>query len=226
MSDSPQQPWYPANVEQKARSLHERALEQDVTAISELAHLLVPWMQEGVKRQWPRAEEADVVTAVTDAFMAYRHRPEIYQPDKGPMVRFMVMAAVGDLRNLYDKQKRYDKRFPGFPQSVANDGDEQENEVESGVDEDMTDLMILMSRNAELEANIIGLFPDPIDRQVLDLIVQSVRQFEIYAMVMQIEHLPIDEQRKRVKRARDRIRIAAIRHRNELLLGSAQTSHD
>jgi hypothetical protein len=226
MTEPPIQHLTPIDADQTAQALHLRVLEQDVTAISEMANLVIPITLAALKRSWPSVPDNDLLTAVHDAFVAYMARPTIYKPERASFLTFMSIAARGDLRNAMEKERRYERRVDGIPVRVANDGSGWEEEIELEADDDTADSALLNMRNEELGANITRLFPDKRDQEVLYLMMHRVRESDRYAMVLGILFLSKEERREIVKRTRDRIRVAALRHKAELLDGTVQGSYD
>ena len=54
------------------------------------------------------------------------------------------------------------------------------------------------------------------DRSLLPLVLDGVRETSAYAELMEIGHLPIAEQRRQVKQAKDRINVRLTRLRSKL----------
>lgn len=226
MSEAPAAKWYSPEQEELAQALHARYLQRDVTALSELAVLAFDLLQRELRKLHLRAVEDDLVDAASQAFESYMDDPTRYDPTRGRLLSYLLMAAKGDLRNIVDKHRRIDRREHEMPTFVAEDGSESEEEIEFSNDETTEEIVLSDLREGELAANVARLFTDETDRTIFWMWVHGVRETQEYALVLGITHLSAEDQRAMVKRTRDRIRVAAYRHRNLLLAGAEQTSHD
>jgi hypothetical protein len=63
-----------------------------------------------------------------------------------------------------------------------------------------------------LKRAISELLPDERDREVLNLMMERERNTAAFARILQIEHLPVADQRRRVKQTKDRIRLRVKRY--------------
>jgi hypothetical protein len=68
------------------------------------------------------------------------------------------------------------------------------------------------ARQQQQHAQLMSMLPNQQDRQILALRLQGERRTEAFAKILQISHLPIAEQRREVKRAKDRIDKFLRRH--------------
>lgn len=54
---------------------------------------------------------------------------------------------------------------------------------------------------------LADLFPDPHDRELIELMAEGEPEFARYVRVLGVDHLDTVEQRRRVKQAKDRVRL-------------------
>jgi RNA polymerase sigma-70 factor (ECF subfamily) len=152
-------------------------------------------------------DEQIVADGVTDALLAYCTTPERFDGKRGiPLDRFLHMAAWRNVANSLRGEKRRKAREEqascvfGEP-LVALDpaaGNLLQEEV---------------AQQQRQQTRLMSMLPNQQDQQILALRLQGERRTEAFAEILQISHLPIAEQRREVKRAKDRIDKLLRRHR-------------
>lgn len=181
-------------------AFHCRMLDpDDPVAFAALAE----WLYDDLVRETGRragggADPVLVEEAVGQALLSYNDAPERYDPERAPLRGYLVMAAYGDYRNAVAKEAR---RTSGRV-SLSD-----ETDTEQDLADDRQNIEAVLDR-IEAEAlweAVAAAFPDPTDRQIVTLLINRVRSYEPYSKVLGLTNLPDDEQRKQVKRAKDRI---------------------
>jgi RNA polymerase sigma-70 factor (ECF subfamily) len=181
------------------REIHERMLNGDATASAELVESALKPLVRNLRKRYPGRVESDMVAdAVTDALMGYLRDPMLFDRSKRGLFGFLLMAADGDLRNALAKRRR--RLWKEAPldevelERVAGKGSEEGITPEERID------------LATVREKIARRFTDPIDRQVVELVLDGVRSTEAYAIVLGLRGLREIVQRKEVKRHKDRIK--------------------
>lgn len=152
-----------------------------------------------------------------DAILSMIRNPRSYQPDKSSLDAYLRMSARGDLRNVLEKEQRHRSRRAEIEtvehlrpvrNVVQGEGDpatifELEEDARMAV-------MLGMPTKAS------GSFTRD-DDNVLALMRQGERRTAAYAHILGLAHLSEVEQRREVKRAKDRIkrRLQRARGSNE-----------
>jgi RNA polymerase sigma-70 factor (ECF subfamily) len=141
---------------------------------------------------------------VIDTLLNFRKELEKYDPEKITLFAFLRMAVRGDMLNLIDKNRRQEQRLVDLDDPAIESGLPQADSVEAHFELDEwlqqhTDL----SRQELLEALANEL--DNTDREILLLMLEGVRATTEYAEVMGIGYQDEVDQRREVKRAKDRI---------------------
>jgi DNA modification methylase len=181
-------------------SCHRRLCAGDRTASDDLAALLLTPLHERISRQFSRADEHLCSQAVADALLDYCAEPQRFDEARGvPLARFLLLASRRNMLNLLRGESRRKAREERAAQMQA----------ESSVELDpVVGNLLQQEENAQLrqrEEELMRLLPDPKDRQILALRLQGERHTEAFAAVLGISHLSPEEQRRAVKRAKDRI---------------------
>jgi hypothetical protein len=193
--------------ENRLLDLHKRLLDGDRVASAEVAQLLLVWMTREVSRLFPRTDVQIVCDGVTDAILEFCANPDRYDKTLGvPVHRFIGMAARRNVSNLVRaevRRKNREQKFVGLadlPRNVELPADagnviQEEKLIEQRIERFMEFLK------------------EPMDKKILQLKLTGERRTAEFARVMQIGHLPVSQQRREVKRAKDRIDKFLERHR-------------
>ncbi len=201
MSSSPALP----PTQQDAITLHQRLLAQDPTAANDVADAylesLVVWLGETDAR----APEDVRIEAAEDAILALIRKPDSYSPKRQTLEVYLRLSARGDLLNLLRKERRHGKGRTSWS-SV-------ELSPDAGKYLGRTDDPALPLRLAEERRSVAEAIPDSVrrglsetDQCALELIHQKERRTSVYAALYGLLHLPANEQRRAVKRHKDRLK--------------------
>ncbi len=182
-------------------AIHLRLLAGDPTATDDCVALWLPKLVLTLSANNPQVSATDdhfITTAAIDALLEYTCNPHKYDPQRSSLAHYLLMSAQGDLRNALRRNKT--QRRDAISMSVQP--------VE----------LILPDRNTNLERDVmtkieaedawrrvLEAIDDPIDRQMLGLILQGERSTGVFAKVLEIDILSLDEQKAIVKRHKDRI---------------------
>jgi DNA-directed RNA polymerase specialized sigma24 family protein len=181
------------------REIHERLLAEDVTAPAELAEFLLEPLFQRLTKKYPQLRDPDLLCdAVTDALMSYIKRPAQFDPDKRTLMGFLVMAAEGDLRNALAKVKRGRQKEISL-EDVDLWGVAGNSEIEAGNSETEPE-------REKLRQALPMIFEDPKDLAMVELMMSGERTTEAFAEVLKLQHLPVEQQRREVKRHKDRLK--------------------
>lgn len=190
--------------------LHRRLLEQDETASAELAQRflasLIGWLTERNSRI-----HADLIEeAAGDAILALIRNPQSYQPQRGGLEAYLRMSAQGDLRNILQREARHhDQRISWsavelFDQAGKYLGRDDDPSLSLRLEEERTEQM------AQIPDEVLVDLCET-DRRVVELLLAGERKTAAYAEVMGIATLPLEDQRRCVKRTKDRLQKRIVR---------------
>lgn len=143
-----------------------------------------------------REEPTLLADVVTDTFLKFSRNPWSYKPEKLSLERFLLMDAEGDLKNEWSKRKRQSKKWGNHVELSENIGNREETPLEN---------MIQKEQATVLDKLLEELFPVEPDFGLAQLMLAGERRTEEYARLLQIEHLDLEQQRREVKRTKDRL---------------------
>jgi RNA polymerase sigma factor (sigma-70 family) len=135
---------------------------------------------------------------VHDALISYLKRPTLFDPKKGRLLGFLVMAAERDLRNSLAKAKRRDKKETASEDvEVLSSGGNEEAEEEA---------LAAWLDAQDMRQAIDELFDNPADRALVELILDGERSTEAFSEILGLQGLSVEKQRVEVKLHKDRIK--------------------
>mgnify|MGYP005858100205 CR=1 FL=1 len=186
-------------------ALHRRLMAGDPTAPADLFAAYYEDVVAWLRRQGlslPRGVDPDVYyEAAFRALTSYAQRPSAYDPARRGLRGYLRMAARGDLLNLLERERRRARLLA--PLDVADAAAARNRE--RGGPEEASEAEALVARVREERPEA--------ERRVLDLMAQGERRIAPYVEALGLAHLPGDEQRRRVKQAKDRLKKRLRRRR-------------
>ncbi len=187
--------------------LHHRLCDGDRTAPDELAELILESLVEAIARQFPHTDEQIIWDGIVEAFLDYCARPSQFdERHRVPLDRFLQMASWRNVANALrgeTRRRRHVETMARIDTTAAVELDPTAGNVIQ--QEDTT----LIQRQ---QVGLMNTLQDPKDRQILALRLQGERRTEAFAEILGISHLPIEAQRREVKRTKDRIDKILRRH--------------
>jgi RNA polymerase sigma-70 factor (ECF subfamily) len=185
-----------------AQDIHQRLLAGDPIAPSELAvaylPLLLRWLQ-GRIRSIP--DEHLITDAATDALLDYADHPTRFDPTKAALLHYLKMSAWFDLLNALKRQQRRRRR------EIPVDPVELPPPAGNTIQEDDDDTLTAQS----LMERVLEAIPEPRDRQLLHLLLDGERRTRPYAEILGLQNHDELEQRRLVKRHKDRLKKRLVR---------------
>jgi len=203
------------------RALHQRLLAEDPIAPSDLAVTyldgLTHWL---VTHNSSALDPHTCATAAADAIITLIKNPHTYHPARAGLEAYLRMSAQRRLQNLLRSERRHSSRKATW--------DAVEVSPEMGKylrDEESDPALIVLRHDAEQEvARQLSAVPasvrarlTPQEEMVCELMREKERKTAVYAAVLGLTNLPPAQQRRDVKRVKDRL---AKR------LGRARDQHD
>ena len=196
-------------------ALHDRLESRDPTASSELADAVFDELVGRLER-FSGATPEEAVDAVSLALVNYFKNPVGYDRSKARLRTYLHNAAMGDLLNDREKASKYSRE-----KSVGRVEDHEggRNKVLAGggsPDAARPDWLLEVQ---EAWLRLQREFPNPRDREVIQLMLAGERNTRTFAEALGLTDLPAAEQRKLVKQHKDRIQKRLDRLRERLADG-------
>lgn len=187
--------------------LHELILSGDSLALSKLFDLHGDALIKVLKRRYPKnakLDESFIIESVNEALFGYYQNPKTYDPTRSTLKRFLEIAAERDLINLIEKDGHYSKRRNSLPDDVELGENKRNRTIKDKGDPES--LYIESESITNLKKALSLYFKTVIDIEMAMLVISGVRETAKYSDVLEISQLPIEEQKREVKRNKDRIK--------------------
>lgn len=183
---------------------HQRILRRDVTAFAELCEVALPHLVVFLQTNFPAYDPHLREQAAIDGLLAYQARPSQYDPQKLPLFSFLRMVVRRDMLNALAQQNRHNRHLDALDDPVVMAQLPQEDVIE---DHFALDEWLQQYTNRP-RSEIIELLQaelDAAEQEMLWLMLEGIRETPPYASLMGIDHLDVTEQRREVKKVKDRL---------------------
>lgn len=195
--------------------IHRRLIRGDPLAPSDLANNLLEDLIRQLKiRSYSATKNTDFIwDAAVTALLDYAEHPSKYKPSKSNLLTYLSLCGYRDLLNIIAKEQRRTNHQTSLEsvELLKEDGN-----IIEGVEEDITEYLVSPEEKNKILDRIASEFPDKIDRDLLELIINGERKTATYSKILGIQEINTIEQRKIVKRHKDRIIKRLERFRNKL----------
>ncbi|MBI1884768.1 MAG: sigma-70 family RNA polymerase sigma factor [Chloroflexi bacterium] len=179
--------------------VHQRLLQGDPTAPSEVILTYLEPLIGRLRQRFPDVKDETIIRdAVTDALFQYVQSPGRFNPAKSSLASYLTMAARGDLLNALARERRRAARQ--VPLETVAEAALARNTLEES--EDSSDSMAASPLMQAIPQEV----SDPTDRELLEMILTGERKTARYAQALGIADRSETEQRKIVKRHKDRLK--------------------
>ncbi len=191
--------------------MHNRYLADKSKSIAdEISNLFLPLLTGALKRKFHYLRDPHLVeTVANDALLNYLKHPEKFDPEKRSLIGYLYMDACGNLLNLLKQQQRLAEL-----QRAA-----MENELKA-TDRAYDPERLLIEAESSIIKQMGALVTDPVDRELVSLMMEGVRETEAYAEALGLQAIPVAEQAVIVKRHKDRLKAHLRRGINRRRLAS------
>jgi hypothetical protein len=195
----------------KTDELHRKLINGDITASAEIAEYLLPKLTRQLERKFPDVYDADMIdTSVADALLNYLDKPDLYDPTKQSLAWYLLMSAKGDLLNAL-RPRKIDENTLRLLEGVELNDDLSEEHIGDIIADEINIEEEVARRLSAVWSQIETVLADSKDREIAKLLLNSVRETEEYAAILEISHLNPEDQKIIVKRHKDRIKKALMR---------------
>jgi hypothetical protein len=186
------------------QQLYKRLVDYDPIAPDDIATTflepLINWLSSLNQSIHP-----DLVNeAAEDALLALIHNPSSYDPSKSTLETYLRMSAQGDLRNILSRESAHRSRHKPLKAVELSDKDGKY----MGREEDPSLSLLIHEKLASLAEDVPATIRESlteVEARVLELMLRRERRTVVYAEACGIADRPIHEQRRLVKRIKDRL---------------------
>lgn len=182
--------------------LHRRLLERDPVGPADFAvaflNLLIAWLRSANPGVDPTACEE----AADEAIVRFLNDPSKYDPQRLGVGAFLKMAAQRDLQNLLRKERRHQKnrRDWNVVEQTLEDGKYLQRD-----DDPSLPLQIEEARRRHAPPDDVWQQLTEAEKLCWEQMQQGERRHAVFVAILGVTHLPEREQKREVKRVKDRL---------------------
>lgn len=199
------------NLKQEGERLHQLLLDGSRTATAEIAELFLQPLIKRLRVEFRQLKDPDLIDmSVTDALVNYFEHPEKFEPARSSLFTYLRTRARTYLLNRLGHGASKKVVELGEAETVYQMTNEGESDTES--------LLVSNTYQAEIMQQVQKHITGPTDLRIVTLMIQGISETTEYAKVLGITDRPFAEQKRTVKRHKDRInKIIERKIRPELL---------
>lgn len=188
-----------ANLKETGEHLHQRLLAGSLTASSETAEIFLQLLIKSLAGEFKQLRDPHLIdSAAADALINYFEYPRKFDPARSSLFRYLRIRARTYLLNSL-----------GQPDSAKKVVELEEvktvYQVEDQNEPDAETALVSRAVQTEIMQQVQKYITDPVDFRIVLLMIDGVRDTAKYAEVLGVSERPLTEQRKMVKRYKDRI---------------------
>jgi hypothetical protein len=202
--------WRPPPTREEEIALHRRLMEDDPVAPSELASAYLAHLIAHLTKTNSYTVSRDFIEqAAGDAIISLIKDPIVFDSNRSgaalPLFAFLKMAARGDLKNILKKEGRHWRgriSMKSVEQSLVDGNHLSSNEVtgsslENREEAEKVGKEVLLKLRKGL---------NPGEEKCLELMLEGARATKEFATALSIENLTDSQQRREVKRVKDKLK--------------------
>jgi RNA polymerase sigma factor (sigma-70 family) len=197
----------------RIHQIHQSLLDGEPTASEALARECLMPLVRILRRRHLDVPRDILIDAASDALLSLIQLPDRFDPKRSGLLTFLATVAERRLIDHLRAASRQAAReiYAGSAQELQDRtrdivcADARSCYAESAAAEALSEV---------LETMIAEALPDPKDREILRLICEGRQSVEDFAALLGVDGLPPVEQRRAIKRSRDRV-LNRLRRRRE-----------
>ncbi len=185
------------NQNERDATWHARLLNNETGVQDEIADHFLPLLVKGLAAKFHNlADPHNLEIAADDALMAYFNKPHKYHPAESSLIAYLYKRARWRLLRIL----KGERRFRDFHPRII--------ELEIITDKWTVNIDVkFVEQGSVLVRKMLEAIDDPVDLEILALMLDEVHETSAYAEVLGIQDLLPGEQAHIVKNHKDRLRI-------------------
>jgi hypothetical protein len=197
--------------DEEGLALHERLCRLDPLVSTEVCQAFLPGLLRYLAWKLPDVDDHLLQEAAGLALIEYLKSPDDFDPARGDLGKYLRLAAYRDALNLVRTEQPHQRGRVSFFVEFGPDGG---NLI--GREQEPSDRLARAEDDAALEQRLLAFEADcdPDERIVLRLMLAGKRDTASCAAALGIADRPADEQARRVKQIKDRLKKRLERRRS------------
>ena len=184
--------------------MHARLLGgTSATVTSEIAETFLSPVANSLRKEFPSLGDHHLIDmAVGDALIEYFGNPARFDPRRAGLFTYLLQLARSHLLNLLAGEKK----FSAPEKFVELEAAESVYEMTDCELDDPEDALARRESDDVTWMKLRELLTDPIDLELIKLMMEGVRETDSYAALLGLSSLPTKERASAVKRHKDRVK--------------------
>ncbi|MBI3654396.1 MAG: sigma-70 family RNA polymerase sigma factor [Acidobacteria bacterium] len=175
---------------------HRLVLGNDRFVSVELCEFFLPLLTQALSRRFYHLKDPHLAeTFAIDTMLKYLAAPKKFQPEKSSLIGYLYIDAFGDLLNYLDKHKKFVEHHIDISE-VDRRGITASSNPEATV----------VEKSASLVDEVLAKITDPIDVELIELLLQREHRTARFAEVLGIQELSREKKFAEVKKHKDRLK--------------------
>jgi RNA polymerase sigma-70 factor (ECF subfamily) len=194
----------PTKLRQLGEEMHARLLGgASMTVTSEIAEIFLSPVANSLRKEFPSLGDHQLIDmAVGDALIEYFGNPARFDPRRAGLSTYLRWLAKSRLLNLLAREKN----LSAPEKFVELEAAESVYEMTDCELDDPEDALARRESDDATWMKLRELFTDPIDLELVKLMMEGVRDTDSYAALLGLSSLPAKERAIAVKRHKDRLK--------------------
>lgn len=187
--------------------IHKLIIQKNELALLKLYDTYGETIIDKLKKLYSNTSNTDhsiIIEAVNEALWGYYNNPNTFNPELNTLHRFLEIAAERDLINLLTKEKRYHSQKINISKNVEFDNKTGNSSLAGNYNPE--NQLIQNELSERINLLLQQHLSNETDIEIAKLILQKERSNTLFAEILNLTHLPLENQTKIVKKNKDRIK--------------------
>lgn len=191
------------NEKQRGEHLHHRLLAGDLIVTNEIAEQFLPVLIRFLQHNFPNLPDTHLISvAAGDALLNLFSHPERFDPERATLQTYLKVRARTYLLNRLAERKDIPDEYK------IVELDDQDAVYANEIEDHSTSAKVVLGKvfHSEIMARLKQFLADDRDLRVIELMIDGERETAVFADALGIADLSSTEQKRLVKRAKDRLK--------------------
>lgn len=177
----------------------------DPIVTAQIVETFLPYLIARLRRRFSLLPDDDLIAnAATDALLDYLNNPTRFVVGRGSLPAWLAVCARNLLLDALKQQKKRSTREEAVELADLETVYHTEAEAEMA--------LLVSSSDALTWRRLHEVLDDPLDMQLVGLMMEGVRETQPFAALLGVASAPLEQQRAIVKQHKDRLKKKLQRH--------------
>lgn len=191
------------NEKELGEHLHKRLLAGDPLVTNDIAEKFLPVLIRTIQRKFSNLSDTHLISAAAgDALLSLFSHPERFDPARATLLTYLKVRTRSYLLNRLAERKNIPDGYKIF------ELDDQDTVYANEIEDPSNSARVVLGKvfQNEIVTRLQQVFTDDRDLRVIELMIEGERETGAFAEALGIANLNITDQKRLVKRAKDRLK--------------------